>query len=133
MWRMPVIRSSLLFAWLVFALILPLSGLAQDVSVRTLHCGTKIVSVGDRASQVRSACGEPDYVDKWHEKRIVKDYSNPFASRRREYDTSRQPIITEKYVTVEEWTYNLGSNKFIRYLIFENGILQEIYLGDYGN
>ena len=118
---------------IILLLVLPLRGQAQDTSVRSMHCGNDIISVGDRAAQVRSACGEPDYVDRWHEKRILRDHPNPFAYRRREYDTSREPIITEKYVTVEEWTYNLGSNKFIRYLIFENGMLQEILLGDYGN
>lgn len=123
----------LLSVWLVFLFFLPAWVQAQDTSVRSMHCGNEIISVGDRAAKVRTACGEPDYVDRWHEKRIVRDHSNPFAYRRREYDTSREPIITEKYVTIEEWTYNLGSNKFIRYLIFENGLLQEILLGGYGH
>ncbi|MDZ7761236.1 MAG: DUF2845 domain-containing protein [Desulfovermiculus sp.] len=131
---MIVIHSNFFLVWFALLLLaLPQSVQSQNTSVKTLHCRNNIISVGDRAAEVRSSCGEPDYIDRWHEKQIVKDYHNPFTSRRREYDTSRAPIITEKYVTVEEWTYNLGSTKFIRYLIFENGLLQEIHLGSYGN
>jgi len=35
-------------------------------------------------------------------------------------------------VTVEEWEYNLGPGRFIRYLTFENGRLIKITTGDYG-
>lgn len=108
-------------------------GQAFDSSVDSIRCDNKIVSVGDRASEVRAKCGEPDRVDSWQERRIKRDHNDPFSKRRREYEYSRETIITEKYVTVEEWTYNLGSTKFIRYLIFENGVLQGIHLGDYGD
>jgi hypothetical protein len=42
-----------------------------------------------------------------------------------------QPFAKE-LVTVEEWEYNLGPTKFIRYLRFENGRLIRITDGDYG-
>jgi hypothetical protein len=91
------------------------------------------VQLGDRASEIRETCGDPDHREAWTERRIFRDHGNPFSRRRRQYDSSRNPIITEKYVRVEEWTYDLGPTKFVRYLIFENGILQEIHLGDYGD
>jgi len=42
-----------------------------------------------------------------------------------------QPFVKE-LVTVEEWEYNLGPTRFIRYLQFENGRLIRIIDGDYG-
>ncbi|HMB30871.1 MAG TPA: DUF2845 domain-containing protein, partial [Desulfohalobiaceae bacterium] len=35
-------------------------GQAFDSSVDSIRCDNKIVSVGDRASEVRAKCGEPD-------------------------------------------------------------------------
>ena len=35
-------------------------------------------------------------------------------------------------VRIEEWTYNLGPTRFVRYLRFENGILDAIRNGDKG-
>jgi hypothetical protein len=42
------------------------------------------------------------------------------------------PFLVDELVTIEEWEYNLGPTKFIRYLTFENGWLVSIALGDYG-
>jgi hypothetical protein len=44
----------------------------------------------------------------------------------------RWPIFVDKLVTVEELEYNLGSNRFTRYIRFENGRLIRITKGDYG-
>jgi hypothetical protein len=41
-------------------------------------------------------------------------------------------LFVEELVTVEEWEYNFGSTRFIRYLQFENGRLTRITEGDYG-
>jgi hypothetical protein len=45
---------------------------------------------------------------------------------------NRWPLFVKELVTIEEWEYNLGSNRFIRYLRFENGRLTRITEGDYG-
>ncbi len=36
------------------------------------------------------------------------------------------------FVTIEEWTYNLGPNRFLRILTFRNGVLANIKTGGYG-
>ena len=41
-------------------------------------------------------------------------------------------LFAKELVTVEEWEYNLGPGRFIRYLTFENGRLIKITIGDYG-
>ncbi len=108
----------------------PLHGQTSDSPLSSLRCGSNIVSLGDRIYEVREFCGAPDYTDRWLEERIVRDFSNPWAKRRRKFDRARQPFLTKKYVTVEEWTYRGGNTRFTRYLIFENSILQEIYIGN---
>ena len=79
-------------------------------------------------------CGEPTYRSIKYEKRIKRDlYRNLFPPRDlRESEQYREPLFVEELVDVEEWVYNLGSLQFVRYLTFENGILVNIELGDYG-
>lgn len=98
-----------------------------------MRCGSRLVSEGDTLYDVRSVCGEP-----------------VAASRRVEYRTIRQHVagpcvpqngqvrcgyIEERTieVVIDEWTYDLGSNKFIRYLTFEQGRLRDVQTGRYGN
>lgn len=59
----------------------------------------------------------------------MRDY---LEKRKGEKDLYREPLFVEEFVEIEEWTYNLGSTRFIRYLIFENGVLVDIITGDYG-
>jgi hypothetical protein len=96
------------------------------------RCGTWVISRGDTKYEVLAKCGEPDFVELWESVRIRRDYSR---GRLYEDDFGRhyeQPFYTREYTVIEEWTYNFGPRKFIRYLRFENGILRRIITGDYG-
>lgn len=103
------------------------------------RCDGKIVSVGDTKFDVIAKCGDPSFVDTWVENRIQRDHYRELFPKngrdprgeleRRDY---REPLFIEEYVVIEEWTYNLGSNRFIRYLTFENGRLVRIRTGRYG-
>jgi hypothetical protein len=70
----------------------------------TLRCGSHLVSVGDRSSEVLRKCGEPTARDDLGYKRSV--------NRREEYP-------------VEEWTYGPNSGMY-QYLRFERNRLVEI-------
>jgi hypothetical protein len=98
------------------------------------RCGTSVISVGDTKSRVLQRCGEPDFVDSWEEVRILKDYSSTFRPDQRTlpYGHDREPLLIKEYVTIDVWTYNIGSASFIRYLTFEKGILREINVGPRG-
>ncbi len=88
--------------WLA-ALTLLLAGspaLASD----TLRCGSQLVSLGDRASEVLQKCGEPVSRD-------VLGYKRS-ANRREEFQ-------------VEEWTYG-PNNGMYQYLRFEGSRLRQI-------
>jgi hypothetical protein len=98
------------------------------------RCGTSVISAGDTKHRVLQQCGEPDYIDSWEEVRILKNYGSTlgFDPRTRPYGEYREPILVKEYVTIDVWTYNRGSARFIRYLTFEKGILKEINTGDRG-
>jgi hypothetical protein len=100
-------------------------------------CDGKLISTGNNKYEVLSKCGEPDYKEARFEKRIRRDfYRDLFRSRElpqyREREQYREPLFVEEEVMIEEWTYNLGPTRFIRYLTFENGRLVDISTGDYG-
>ncbi|SMQ29341.1 Protein of unknown function [Pseudomonas helmanticensis] len=70
----------------------------------TLRCGSQLVSLGDRSSEVLQKCGEPVGRD-------VLGYKRS-ANRREEFQ-------------VEEWTYG-PNNGMYQYLRFEGNRLRQI-------
>ncbi|MGD9210682.1 MAG: DUF2845 domain-containing protein [Desulfobacteraceae bacterium] len=95
----------------------------------TFRCKGNIISIGDYQSTVLDKCGEPDHMDTWEE--TVEE----FVSKNRNYGTDglRVGKRIEKIIKYERWTYNLGSGKFIRYLLFKNNVLDKINTGDKGS
>ncbi|WP_207864780.1 DUF2845 domain-containing protein [Pseudomonas sp. 58(2021)] len=77
---------------------------SQASASDTLRCGSQLVSLGDRASEVLQKCGEPISRD-------VLGYKRS-ANRREEFQ-------------VEEWTYG-PSNGMYQYLRFEGNRLRQI-------
>lgn len=121
-------RGKTLYLWLL--LILPIlwidTGWAAD---RTLRCHGRLVSIGDTSSEVLTVCGEPDAISHWEEGdgtyiSQIYDYEN---------DRYKAPELIKGPIVVERWTYNLGANRFIRYLRFENGKLVKIETGEKGS
>jgi len=94
----------------------------------SLRCGTRLANVGDAPYQVKSLCGAPDDVQQRTEVRAVRravtlpcraGYCQAFV------EDSIQ-------VTVEEWTYDFGPQRFVQFLTFENGRLVRVRSGNYG-
>jgi hypothetical protein len=82
----------------LYGLSLTLLLVAGQVSAaETLRCGSQLISVGDRSSEVLRKCGEPVARDDLGYKRSV--------NRREEYP-------------VEEWTYgpNSGMYQYLRFV-----------------
>ena len=103
-------------------------------TVQAFRCGNSLVTAGDTRAEVIHNCGEPDFVDSWEEERISRDYrtESRYDPRTDSYRRYREPLFVKETVKIDVWTYNLGSNQFIRYLTFENGILTEIKTGERG-
>ncbi len=121
---------------ILMILLCALLGAAWPASAaaETFRCDSRIVAEGDRIFDVLRACGEPTYRSVRYEKRVKRDLYRDLFPRReqRESEKYREPLFVEEVVEVEEWVYNLGPTRFIRYLTFENGILVTIGTGDYG-
>jgi len=112
-------------AFILFVILLLAFGPAEADGFR---CGTKLVKIGDTKAEVLSKCGEPDHIEVWEVERVKKYYDRPELPHR----PHRKPYASKVHVTVEEWLYNLGRHKFMRFLRFENGRLKHIEIGDRG-
>jgi hypothetical protein len=84
---------------------------SQVHAAGSMRCGSQLVSEGMHAAEVLAVCGEPDLRDVW---------AQPGS-----YAPGYLPPI-------EQWTYNFGSNKLLRLLLFRNGRLDEIDSEGYG-
>ncbi|MBV7555896.1 DUF2845 domain-containing protein [Pseudomonas sp. PDM28] len=85
------------------SLVLALSA-SQAWAADTLRCGSQLISVGDRSSEVVQKCGEPVSRDLLGYKRS--------ADRREEFQ-------------LEEWTYGPNGGMY-QYLRFEGNRLKQI-------
>jgi hypothetical protein len=92
-------------------------GYSKDATPGHRECSEQVVSRGDMTSDVIAKCGEPSSKDVHQEE--IKE----------RLDAGLFRTVT---VTVEEWTYNLGPNRFVRILTFRNGRLVDIRTGNYG-
>jgi len=113
----------------LFMVILLLNA-TSVVTASDFSCGSKIITIRNHKYDVLRKCGEPSHVEVWEEVRIKRDLG--FRLSETEMASDRWPLLVKELVTVEEWEYNFGSNRFIRYLRFENGRLIRITEGDYG-
>lgn len=71
-----------------------------------------LVSTGDSIAVVAIKCDPPSYKTSRVEGEVVRRTALP--------------------VSVEEWTYNEGSNRLIHILTFRNGVLTQVQSGGYG-
>jgi hypothetical protein len=114
------------------SLVLLLVACAASATVRAddgFRCKTgRLVSVGDRMHEVQSRCGDPDLVTTRVEKRKVKHRYTRWVGQ------VQESVVEEVEVEVplDEWTYDLGPQSFVRYVLFENGTVINVATGDYG-
>jgi Protein of unknown function (DUF2845) len=93
------------------------------------RCGTgRLVSTGDHMVEVRKKCGDPDFVDQRVEKRKVKVKARRWVVDHEEEVSEEQEVD----VVVDEWTYDLGARRFIRFVDFENARVVRVTTGEYG-
>ncbi len=119
-------RTMLTVLAMALGLALP-SMAAADGGFR---CRTgRLVSVGDRMRDVQQRCGEPDAASQRVERRKVKYRYTRWVGN------VEESVIEEREVEVpiDEWTYDLGRNAFVRYVSFENGVVIDVATGDYGS
>ena len=82
------------------------------------RCADKIISAGDRSGDLLLKCGEPDGKQSYAEE-IIETIDK---------DSKRKTMIT-----VEEWTYNLGPDRFMRIFTLRDGKVVDVRSGGYGS
>lgn len=85
----------------------------------SLRCEGGIVSRGDTLGEVTAKCGQPASALQ----RVEKRYDERGRG-------SRDRTVTE--VTIDDWTFNFGPDRFQYQLIFENGRVTTIESLGYG-
>jgi hypothetical protein len=92
------------------------------------RCGNRLVTQGDHMLEVRKKCGEPDFVSQRTDERKVKAKVRHFSNGQM-VEVGEEETID---VLVEQWTYDLGPRRFIRYVDFENARVARVTTGNYG-
>jgi hypothetical protein len=92
-------------------------GWAATASADSFRCGSRLVTDGDSTDKVEALCGAPDSIRRSEVlRRPVRWY------RGRPYYLGLEPVP----IPIEYWTYNLGPNKLMRRLKFEDGLLVDV-------
>jgi hypothetical protein len=104
--------------WVLMAL-----GASAGAQAETFRCGTKLIYEGDTRAEVVAKCGEPTDIDQssvWR-RPLIWLHGRPYH------------VGTDLVeIPVETWIYNLGPNKLMRRLRFEDGIIVDIETLGYG-
>jgi hypothetical protein len=83
---------------LLFSLLMVVPSFAQTREVQSIRCGTNLVRVGAIPFELFQKCGEPDQKD----------------------------FIEARLATIEKWTYNCGSQRFIKVITIRGGRVDRI-------
>ncbi len=108
-------RTILLF---LLVPVLMISAVPRGADASSISCPGGIVSSGDSVVDLITKCGQPA----WKE------------SHQEELTDRLAPDLRQRtYVTVEQWTYDLGPQQLLRIVTIRNGVVSGIHTGrEYG-
>ncbi|HJP05220.1 MAG: hypothetical protein CL799_12570 [Chromatiales bacterium] len=127
--RVPVAKSKIVIS------IVAATAMLLPASVLAMRCGTVLISKGDVQAKVLRYCGEPVQTNERYALRtgfysgIGLAYNGPSGQSikaKRYYPYGRYEVL------VEGWIFNLGPNKLMRQVTFENGIVADVKTLGYG-
>ena len=134
-------RGKILTFYLIFWVLL----FVAAPSASTLRCDGRVIHEGNNKAKVLAHCGEPTWVDERQEERFSRhcrgttdyphtyqDFDEEHTYYYRQTPSGRHYQGCKEIVTIEEWFYNFGPNRFTQTLIFENNRLVNIVRGEYG-
>jgi hypothetical protein len=88
----------------------------------------RLVFTGDHMYEVRKKCGDPDMVTQRLEKRkVTQKVRRWIGGVAEEVDEER-----EVEIPIDEWVFDLGPERFIRIVSFEDSRVTCVNTGDYG-
>jgi Protein of unknown function (DUF2845) len=96
-----------------------------------LRCGDKLASKGASLYEVRAMCGDPDDAQHSIETRTLPQrVLVPCANGRS--GLCEVVVYQTVQISVDRWTYDFGSNRFVEFAAFEQGNLVRVTTGPYG-
>ncbi|MBS0420820.1 MAG: DUF2845 domain-containing protein [Proteobacteria bacterium] len=101
-----------------------LVALSWNARGESMECSDKIISQGDSISKVATLCGNPTQVDHTS---IVRSAAGGFVNGQWVASAG-----TQIEIPVEVWLYNLGPDRLMRQIRFEDGRVVKIETLDYG-
>jgi hypothetical protein len=103
----------------------------SEAQADSLRCGSKLVASGDSMYAVESRCGAP--VDKQHRTELrTENIWIQAPCRVPGQANCGQMIQRSVEVTIDEWLYDFGPQRFMQRVVFEQGRLVSVIAGDYG-
>jgi hypothetical protein len=105
-------------------LALALMSIAGGAGAQAMECGNKLITRGDTSSEVAARCGNPTHVE---HSVITRSAAGSWINGQWVQSGGSQVEIS-----VEVWLYNLGPDKFMRQIRFEDGHVVKIETLDYG-
>jgi hypothetical protein len=116
------------FAFTTALVLFGAKATADDMS-----CQDRIISTGSSTYDVQSLCGPPDFVDHRVEMRTVRRPVSVPCNTPQGIGRCIVYVEDSVEVTIEEWTYDFGPQRFVKYLTFEQGRVVAIRAGAYGH
>ncbi len=113
----------------IILLTIPLTIFSEQVFA--LRCGHRIVDAGDSKVKILLRCGAADFSET-RERRTPKGCTRDSYYEDDSWYIDRYRHQNCRVEIIEVWTYNFGPTKFMRELIFVEGVLDEINMLGYG-
>ena len=119
----------------VLAVASLIAGSLLPMQAMAMRCGTHIITRGDTQAKVLRYCGEPTQA---RSRFITRGAGHSaFEVRRQQSDEqiktgNRYHYYLSEEILVEEWVFNLGPNKLMREITFENGFVVKVETLEYG-
>lgn len=101
----------------VWLLTMGLSFLVFQAQAANFECGGKTILLGTTQAEVAARCGKPTWQDVWEEEII---------------EVIERGVERRRILSIDEWAYNQGPNRFVKILKFRNGKLMGVRDGGYG-
>lgn len=101
-----------------------------------MRCGNQIISGGDPQAKVAASCGEPEYVTSSTIIRAGLPRQPLYLLNEwQRWRSQRELLVHDRSyveIPVEVWVYNLGPNKLMREVVFEEGRVVRVESLGYG-
>jgi Protein of unknown function (DUF2845) len=107
--------------WLLGVVLMSIAGAA---GAQAMECGNRLITRGDTSSEVIARCGNPTHVE---HSTLTRSASGAWVNGQWVQSGGAQVDIA-----VEVWLYNLGPDKLMRQIRFEDGRVVKIETLDYG-